>query len=404
MENPPFVLEKTSSAQSLAGTSSQIENGARPVPGKAERIATRVAFFIGGFASAAWAPLVPYAKRRLNLDDGSLGLVLLCFGLGSLFTLLFAGWAAGKIGCRKVLRFASLLACVTLPLLACIDSVPLFIVTLLLFGSAIGTIDVTVNIQAVIVEKASGRPLMSGFHAGWSIGGFAGSGLLLGLFALGFVPWAAVLVPVIAVVLLHFMSSRGLLPYGSPSPKKERMKFPHGMVLGVGVLCFIAFMAEGSVLDWGAVFLSSNKNVAISLAGMGYIAFSVIMLFCRLAGDAIVRTLGGFRVLLFGGLIGALGFGVVITAPFWWMTFVGFGVIGLGMSNIVPVLFSLIGKQSVMPVNQAVSVVSTIAYTGILLGPAIIGGVAKLSNLAFGLALMALLVLAISASARLTRR
>ena len=330
--------------------------------------------------------------------------MLLCFGLGSLFTLLFAGWVAGKIGCRKVLRFASLLSCVTLPLLASIDSLPLFIVTLFLFGSAIGAIDVTVNIQAVIVEKATGRPLMSGFHAGWSIGGFAGSGLLLCLFALGFVPWAAVMIPVAAIVLLHFMFSRGLLPYGSPSLMKERMKFPRGMVLGVGVLCFIAFMAEGSVLGWGAVFLSSNKNMAISLAGMGYMAFSIIMLLCRLVGDAIVRTLGGFRVLLFGGLIGALGFGVVITAPFWPITFVGFGLIGLGMSNIVPVLFSLIGKQNVMPVNQAVSIVSTIAYTGILLGPAIIGGVAKLSNLAFGLALMALLVLAISASARLARR
>lgn len=373
-------------------------------PGKAERVATRVTFFIGGFASSAWAPLVPYAKQRLALDEGGLGLVLLCFGLGSILTMLLAGWAAGKFGCRRVIRFGSLLACLCLPALAFLSSLPVFVAALFLFGAAIGTIDVTVNIQAVIVEKASGRALMSGFHAGWSIGGFAGSGLLTALFALGVLPWTATLAAVAIVLVLHALTSGGLLPYGGPSTGREKMRFPHGIILGIGALCFISFLAEGSVMDWGAVFLSSNKGMAISMAGMGYMAFSVVMLLCRLAGDAVVRKLGGVRVLFFGALLGALGFGVVILAPAWWLCFLGFGLIGLGLSNVVPVLYSLVGKQDLMPAHQAMSVVSTIAYTGILLGPAIIGGVAKATSLPLGLGLVALLLLAISASARLARK
>ena len=377
--------------------------GERPAPGRAERYATRVAFFIGGFACAVWAPLIPFAKQRLHMDDGGLGLLILCFGLGSLATMFLSGWAAGRFGCRKVLRFGSLLACAVLPLLATLDTVPGMVVALLLFGSAIGAIDVVVNIQGVIVEKASGRPLMSGFHAGWSIGGFAGAALLTGMLSLRAVPWTAVVVAIVLMIVLHFSFSKGLLTYAGRSSGKEKLVFPRGFVLAVGALMFIGFLSEGSVLDWGAVFLSSNKGVPITMAGSGYIALSVVMVICRVTGDAIVRRLGGFRVLLFGGLIGAAGFLVVIFTTPLWVMLIGFGLIGLGLSNVVPVLFSLCGRQKLMPASQAVSVASTLAYTGVLLGPAIIGGVAKASSLSIGLGLVALMVLAVAASSSIAR-
>jgi Fucose permease len=374
------------------------------VPGRRQRIATRVTFFIGGFAGAIWAPLVPYAKQRLGLDDGGLGLVLLCFGIGSISTMLLAGLAVGRFGCKWVIRFGVALACLALPLLATLNSLPFFVASLLLFGAAIGTIDVTVNTQAVIVEKESGRSLMSGFHAGWSIGGFAGSGLMTLLFALGLSPLVSTAIAAIAALCLHLASARGLLTRVQDPGKRERMRFPHGIVLAIGALCFISFLAEGSVMDWGAVFLSSSKGVTMATAGMGYMVFSVVMVACRLAGDAIVRKLGGARLLFVGGLIASAGFLVVVLAPSAWLSMLGFALIGLGVSNVVPVLFSLTGRQSVMPAHQAVSVVTTIAYTGILLGPAIIGGVAKASSLGWGLGLVAVLLLAISASSRLARK
>ena len=375
----------------------------RSTPGAAEQRSTRVLFFIGGFAAAAWAPLIPFVKVRLGINDGTLGMLLLCFGLGSLATMPFAGWLASRFGCRSVLRAFSVLTCLTLPLLALVGTLPMFIPILLLFGASIGAIDVVVNIQAVIVEKAADRPLMSGFHAGWSIGGFAGAGLATALFAFGLLPWSVMLVAVALIFLLLAAFSQALLPYGNTETEHTRFVMPHGLVIGVGVLSFIAFLAEGSVLDWGAVFLSSNKQLAMNYAGAGYTVFSIVMVICRLTGDRMVQRLGGANVLLFGGLLGAGGFAMIVLAPVVWLSFLGFGMIGCGMSNVVPVLYSLLGKQHSMPVNQAVSVVSTVAYSGVLLGPAIIGFIANVVSLEAGLLLVAIMLLAIAASARLAR-
>jgi MFS family permease len=376
----------------------------RAAHGRSERYATRVAFFIGGFDCAVWAPIIPFVKQRLGLDDGSLGLLILCFGLGSLATMALSGWAAERFGCRAVLRLGSLLAAASLPLLATLRTVPGMVATLLVFGSAVGAIDVVVNIQGVIVEKASGRPLMSGFHAGWSIGGFAGAALMTGMLSLGAAPWMAAVLALVLMAALHFGFSKGLLSAAGAASEKRRLALPPLFVLAVGALMFIGFLSEGSVLDWGAVFLSSNKGVPIAMAGSGYMALSIVMVACRVAGDIIVRKLGGVRVLLLGGLIGAAGFTIVILAAPLWLMLIGFGLIGLGLSNVVPVLFSLCGKQTRMPANQAVSVASTLAYTGVLLGPAIIGGISKASSLSIGLGVVTLLVLVVAASSPIARR
>lgn len=373
-------------------------------PGARERVATRLVFFVGGFTSAAWAPLVPFAKSRLGLDEGALGLVLLFFGLGALIAMPIGGWLAARLGCRKVIVGAVALSVVTLPLLSIVNLLPLFVVCLLLFGASIGVVDVVVNIQAIIVERAAGRSLMSGFHGGWSLGGFAGAGVVTLLFAVGLAPWLALLVAMVPSVALAALSFSGLLTYGGQAAESRRFVFPSGFVIGLALLSFIAFLAEGSVLDWGAVYLSSAKSLEMSLAGTGYTVFAIVMLVGRLTGDRVVQLMGGFRVLLFGGLIAATGFAVVCIAPLWWITFLGFALIGLGLSNVVPVLFSLVGKQTAMPSGQAMSLVGTVAYSGVLLGPAIIGGVAKLYDLTIGLALVAVLVLAITGSARIARR
>lgn len=373
-------------------------------PGKRERMSTRLVFFIGGFASAAWAPLIPFAKTRLGLEDGALGLLILFFGIGSLSAMPFAGALAGKRGCQLVLRIAVLVTSLCLPLLALVSNYAGMAAVLFLFGAAIGSLDVVVNIQAVLVERASGRSLMSGFHAGWSVGGFAGAGLFALLLSQGFEPVFAAAVVILIVVGLFFVSDRGLWNRGTVTGSHERFRVPHGVVLAVGLLCFVAFLAEGSVLDWGAVFLASDKGLNLSLAGVGYVAFSVVMLVCRIFGDRIVQTLGGFRVLLFGGITAAAGFGVVILASPLWLLLVGFGLIGLGMSNIVPVLMSQAGTQTAMPASQAVSVIGTIAYAGILVGPAAIGGVAHFAGLSLGLTFVAVLVLGIAGSAFIAKR
>jgi hypothetical protein len=189
----------------------------------------------------------------------------------------------------------------------------LLVVALLLFGSAIGTIDVVINIQAVLVEKASGRSLMSGFHAFWSIGGFLGAGLVALMLGVSLTPPMVMVVASVLVLGLIGGFRAGLLTDRNPQEEKKTFSLPHPLVLAVAALAFIAFLAEGSILDWSAVYLSSHKSLPMEWAGMGYAVFSVLMLVGRLTGDWIVNRLGQSLVLLLGGLGSAAGVAVVMS-------------------------------------------------------------------------------------------
>lgn len=370
----------------------------RQVPGFWEQVSTRVAFLIAGFGISAWAPLVPYAKGRLGVDEAALGFLLLCLGAGSISIMPFAGLLAARFGCRLIIWLASLFLCITLPFLATAASIPAIVFALLVFGAAVGMIDVVVNIQAVIVEKASGRPMMSGFHGLWSVGGFVGAGSVSGLLEAGVSPVGAVLCVVVIIIGLLVMFGRHLLPYGSEEKQGPLFVLPKGMVLFIGLLCFIVFLAEGSMLDWSAVFLTSLRGVELSQAGLGYSLFSVTMTIGRLTGDRIVAKFGGKKVILFGGIGAAAGIAIAISVPTWPAALIGFSLLGLGCSNIVPVLYSVLGRQKVMPANLAVSAVSTLGYSGILAGPALIGFVAHSISLPFAFFLVAATLLMVAAS------
>jgi MFS family permease len=200
-----------------------------------------------------------------------------------------AGALAARFGCRLMIWAASLLICVSLAFLATVASVPALVSALLIFGAAIGMVDVVVNIQAVIVEKASGRAMMSGFHGLWSVGGFVGAGIVSALLWAGVSPLVAMLcvIEVIVGVLLAF--GKHLLPYGSEEKGGLLFVLPKGIVLFIGFLCFVVFLAEGSMLDWSAAFLTSLRGVDFSYAGLGYSLFSVAMTIGRLSGDRAVQ-------------------------------------------------------------------------------------------------------------------
>jgi len=369
-----------------------------PVPGYLEQLSTRVAFFIAGFGVAAWAPLIPYAKERLGIDEGILGLLLLCLGVGSIITMPLAGALAARFGCRLMIWAASSLICISLPFLAISASIPALIIALLIFGAGIGTVDVVVNIQAVIVEKASGRAMMSGFHGLWSVGGFVGAGVVSGLLGAGVSPLIAVLCVIVVIVGILVVYGKYLLPYGSEEKDAPLFVLPKGIVLYIGFLCFIVFLAEGSMLDWSAVFLTSLRGVDFSQAGLGYFVFSVAMTIGRLSGDRVVQVLGGRKILLLGGICAALGITIAIFIPTWIASLIGFGLVGLGSSNIVPVLYSVLGRQQVMPANLAVSAVTTLGYSGILAGPALIGFIAQTMSLSFAFLGVAAMLFIVAAS------
>ncbi len=369
---------------------------ARSVPGTPEQRSTRAAFFVAGFGMAAWAPLVPFAKDRLAIGEGTLGLLLLCLGAGSIATMPLAGALAARFGCRRVIWAASLVICIALPLLATAGTVPLLATALMLFGAGVGTVDVVINIQAVIVERAADRTMMSGFHGLFSVGGIAGAaGVSAVLWSAGS-PLLATLCVAVVIVAALLAFGRTLLPYGG-NRAGPAFALPRGAVLLIGGLCFISFLAEGSMLDWSALILTGLHGVDPVRSGLGYALFSIAMTAGRLSGDRIVRALGGRMVLLYGGLCAAAGMALAVFAPGEPSTLAGFALVGLGASNIVPVLYSALGRQRAMPANLAVAAVTTLGYSGILTGPAGIGFVAHAAGLPVAFLGVAALLLIITA-------
>lgn len=371
----------------------------RPQPGHAERLTTRAAFFIVGAGYSMWAALVPYAKTRLGLDEATLGLLLLCIGIGSLLAMPFTGPLTGRFGCRRVLLVSIPVYLLALPLLAMLESPWAMAACLLFFGAAVGMADVALNIQAVFVEQAAGRALMSGFHGLYSVGGFCGAGGMALLLGAGLGPLASACLLSAGLFLLLALYGRHFLPYGAEGGTRM-LVLPRGVVLLIGALCFIMYLSEGTVLDWGALFMTAERGTEAASAGLAFACFSIAMTFGRLFGDRVVQTLGDARVLLWGSLCAACGFGLAIFAPSAGLSFLGFGVVGLGVSNIVPVLFSATARQTLMPLGMAVSAVTTIGYLGILAGPALMGFVAHATSLAAIFAITLVLMLFVAAVSR----
>lgn len=356
--------------------------------------ATRMFFFVGGFGTASWAPLVPLLRERLGVLDDVLGLMLLSIGIGSLLTMPLSGTLASRYGCRIVIQVASVAFALTLLALSVVDSFYLSIILLLLFGAVMGGIDVTINIVAVLVEKASKKRLMSGMHAFWSIGGFTGAGLYglwTGAFSLSPLLSTAIATGIILLIVLFF--SRHLLPYGGGGGGKL-LAVPRGIVVAVSIVAFISFLVEGAIMDWSGVFLTTIRGWDISLAGMGFTVFSLAMLFMRLLGDRTMTLLGQKTVVIGGSILAALGFFsiTVFSDPF--AIYTGFFAIGIGCANIVPVFFSLLGRQSTMPIGDAVAATATMGYLGILVGPAAIGFISHATSLYAAFILLAVLILA----------
>ncbi|CCO67424.1 TPA: MFS transporter [Yersinia enterocolitica] len=373
-------------------------------PGVAQQVSTRLAFFISGLGMAAWAPLVPFAKERIGLNDASLGLLLLCIGVGSMLAMPLTGVLTAKWGCRAVILLAGAVLCLNLPLLVLMNTPVTMALALLVFGAAMGIIDVAMNIQAVIVEKASGRAMMSGFHGLFSVGGIAGAGGVSALLWLGLSPLAAIIATVALMIILLLTANKNLLQ-GSGEPHDGPLfVLPRGWVMFIGFLCFVMFLAEGSMLDWSAVFLTTLRGMAPSQAGMGYAVFAIAMTLGRLNGDRIVNGLGRYKVLLGGSLCAAVGIIIAISIDSPIAALIGFMLVGLGASNVVPILFTAAGNQTVMPANLAVASITTIGYAGILAGPAAIGFVAQLSNLSVAFGCVAVLLLTVTASAKAVTR
>ncbi|MGU3361854.1 MFS transporter [Methylobacterium sp. M6A4_1b] len=392
-------MTSSSTITSAAPAARRLARAAGPV----EARATRLLFLVVGFGVAAWAPLVPLVKARAGLDDGTLGLLLLCLGVGSLATMPMAGALAGRFGTRPVLAAAVLVTGAALVTLSRAAGLPVLAVALTALGIGLGLLDCLMNLQAVVVERRAGRPMMSGFHGLYSLGCILGAAGFSALLSLGLEPAVATLVVVVAIAVAFLAALPGILPAMAEGPRGPAFARPRGPVLRIGLLCFVVFLTEGSALDWSGVFLIQERGLDPARAGLGYAAFSLSMTVGRLTGDALVRRIGRRRIVVLGALLSAAGLGLATAVPLWPVTLLGYALVGAGCANIVPVLFTAAGRQEAVPAALAIPAVTTLGYAGVLAGPAAIGLLAHATSLTLAFLAVAALLLAVAAGARRLR-
>lgn len=385
------------------------------------RNATYVVFFAAGAVSALWAGLIPTLKTTLGVDEAVLGTMILGLGIGSLCMMPLTGKMVARWGCRAVLRASVPLLALAVTMLAFLEHFWLAVALILCFGGSLGVTDVTMNIQSVVAEKREKKAILSSFHAAYSFGGMAGGLLFAALVGLG--------LPVSAVVTIGALLFAGACalwnPWSlgpgeteepNPAAEKSSEGNPEGKTDGssasskpsggkpallyiTAFFCFVFFLTEGSLLDWSALFLRDLKAADTAAAALGYSVFSAAMTIGRTLGDRVIVSIGRRRVFLTGTLCAVAAYAALLFLPGLWAAYAALFLMGIGLSNLVPIAFWLAGNCPGVSVSQGLSFVVSTGYAGILAGPAVIGFIARHTGLdaAFGLvAVLTLVVFTVS--------
>ena len=369
-------------------------------------------FFVAGFGLAAWLVNIPVVQERTGISHATLGILLLVLGLGGVVGMQIAGFVIARIGSKLVslAALAVFVVAVNLPVHA--TGAVLLGIALFVFGLGNGAIDVAMNDQAVIVEREYGRPIMSAFHAFWSIGGAAGALFGAGTQSLGLSLSTAVLLAAAAAAIIGVLSITMMLPpalgagvAGEPGVAADQpvaavesaaLDGPsiRRRVFAFGLLAFLLMMAEGVANDWAALHAVEHLLQPTTRAAFAYATFAVAMTVGRLTVDRIAHRFGPAFVVRYGSVAAAVGIATVMVSPAFWLTLVGWAIFGLGLSGVVPQLFTAAGNIS--PTRQSIilSRVVGAGYVGQLAGPALIGLLAGWVglNLAFALPLLVCVV------------
>ncbi|MCP9763952.1 MFS transporter [Lacihabitans soyangensis] len=355
------------------------------------RIAVSTFFFVNGFLYANWTSRLPELQRFYGLNNAQLGTVLFCIALGSMASMPFAGWLGSRFGSDKIVKIVALLFCISIPMVALSQNEWLIRLCFFFLGAASGAMDVTMNGQAVLVERLWGKIIFSSFHAIFSIGmalGAAVGGLfsnfqvslqthlnIIGIFGILPILWASTKLirdhihePVVATNNLktdNFLAFKTILPFG--------------------IIAFCCMTGEGAMVDWSAIFMNTVVNQSELISAWAFGIFGVSMTIGRIFGDYFTLKLGKQKLMLIDALLAIFGLGIALFFVSVWSTFLGFFLVGLGLSTIVPIVFSSAGNLKNISPSAGISMATSIGYTGFFIGPPAIGFLAETFGLRLGL-------------------
>lgn len=367
------------------------------------RWATFTVFLSGGFGFGAWAAAIAPLKIALNLSPSELSIALLAIAVGAVVMMQFAGTLVARLGgTGSATRLGAYVSCVALALPTLAPSLLVLVACTLALGAANGLVDVAMNAHAATVERLWGKPIMSSFHAGFSLGGLLGTGFGALTLALG-VPTHLLMLPAAFVVTVLVLAATPFLGRGRVrSAGGMVFQLPDRVLLPFAMIALCCFLIEGAMADWSGVYLTT-LGLTPAMAAAGYGAFSLAMVMGRFGGDRIVHAVGRERIIGYGAMLAALGLAVAVLFPSFWAVVPGFALVGFGLANVVPVVFSVsarLGKSAA----AGIAAVSTMGYGGMLAGPPLIGAVAGVFSLRVGVTVMAGFALLAVVFALLARR
>ena len=360
--------------------------------GTQARIATNILFFLNGLSFASWASRIPDVKEFLKLGDAALGAVLFAMPIGSLSALPVAGFIISKFGSRKIALFSLLFYIVAMPLLGYANTTFQLAIALFIFGFGGDMLNISMNVQAVNVEKIQQRSIMSSFHAvfsvgfmiGAALGGFIASKNVSVFNHLSFIGFSDLL---IGILIYQF------LVQSDQQTDKAQPLFAlpdRGLVL-LGIIAFCGMLSEGAMADWSTLYYKQVLNNSSGFATAGFTAFSVMMVVGRVFGDKIVNSFGLRKTLLINCLIVFIGMILALISMNPVSVIIGFGITGLGLSTIVPLIYSEAGHSKTMSAGVALAAITTVGMGGFLLGPVLIGFLSEFSSLRIALSSLIIL-------------
>jgi hypothetical protein len=376
----------------LAEEPSRMANPWRPTAG---------VFFTNGATFGVWATQIPLIKERLGLDATVLGILLLVLGAGAVSAMMASGYLIRRFGNATLTRFSAIIFIAMLPVTTVAPDFFLLAVVLFVFGAAGGSMDVAMNAHAAQVERQFSRSYMSSFHGMWSVGGLAGAGFGGLLLAVTSGPIPAIVASVVIGAVVAVSQRHLLAKVELPDGHVHATLRPDALALVIGVMAALAFAAEGAVLDWSSIYMTSELGVPTEIAGFGFAAFSATMAAGRFVGDWVRGHYGAAAIVRGGAALALLG---LLTGPVTGSAagaIVGFALTGLGLSNVVPVLISAAGASRNGDV--AIATVTTLGYAGLLAVPPFLGFVADATSLTTIFAVAAAMCLAIMLGAGVTQ-
>lgn len=353
------------------------------------RAATSVCFFVNGALVGTWVAQIPFVQDRFDVSKATIGVVLLFMAAGAFVAMPLTGQVLDRHASARVLRLAALVypPLLLLPLGA--TGPVLLGAALVVFGAGNGAMDVSMNAHGVAVERAGGKPIMSSLHACWSFGGLAGAGAVAAAVALDVDPRVE---GVVAACFLWLVAAAATSRLGGASlhageeTRATGFALPSRPVVLIGALCFLVMTTEGAVADWAGIYLTGETGASHAVSATGFAGFSLGMALARLGGDGLVERYSRRSVLVGGAALAAVSLATLLSAGQTAIALVAFVLVGVGVANAVPLLFSAAGR--VPPAGPSLAAVFTIGYLGFILGPPVIGVLADALTLTAALALV----------------